>query len=420
MPHEPAPRIDDAWSAEGAPSRPWLRRVYETVLAWWRPVAVALLWLLLPAVVAGRIEALGVGGKSFTRNVALFTLAGALLGARDMRLQRSRLTLPLLTYLAVAWLSVEWSGGVRGEVRLFTWTVALFVGVRSLQEERGGRAMLLHWLGAFAIAGVLGEVLANPDILWLSPANRTELRLMHANTLGGSLAVLLPIFVAAAFDGQHRRAGCVYIAIALLGILISFSRSGLICGLLGVAVFALARQDRPRLRGFAPVLALALAAAVGGTAVLSLERSEADLQRLRILRTSLQLFSERWLLGIGFGIENLRRVFPARYIELYGSSLFLFHSHNLYVEFLVGTGILGAAAGMWLLASVAAVAATRRRRARTASERGLAAGYVGSFAAFLFLGLTDSPLYHAELLVLLPVIWSLTELPAPRDEATIP
>jgi O-antigen ligase len=420
MPHEPAHRIDDAWSAEDAPPRPWLRRASEIALAWWRPLAIALLWLLLPVVVAGRIDTLGLGGKSFTRNVALFTLAGALLGARDMRLQGSRLTLPLFTYLAVAWLSVEWNGGVRGEVRLLTWTVALFLGVRSLQEARDGRAMLLHWLGAFAVAGVLGEVLANPDILWLSPANRTELHLMHANTLGGSLALLLPIFVAAALDGERRLVGCVYIATALLGILISFSRSGLLCGLLGVAIFALVRQDRPRWRGFAPVFSVGLAAAIGVTALLSVERSEADLQRLRILRTSLHLFSERWLLGIGFGIENLRRVFPARYIELYGSSLFLFHSHNLYVEFLVGTGILGAAAGLWLLASVATVAAARRRAARTAPERGLAAGYVGSLAAFLFLGLTDSPLYHAELLVLLPVIWSLTELPAPRGEATTP
>ena len=146
--------------------------------------------------------------------------------------------------------------------------------------------------------------------------------------------------ITAAIDGGRRVAGGWSIAIALLGILLSFSRSALLCALAGVAAYAVLRQDRPRLRGGVPLFGAALIAALGAVASLSLERSEADLQRLRILRTSLVLFSEHWPLGVGFGIENLRRVFPARYIELYGSSLFLFHSHNMYVEFLVGTGVL--------------------------------------------------------------------------------
>ncbi len=383
------------------------------VLRGWRPAAVVVFWLLLPVCVAGRITLFGglsTGGfKSFTRNFELFVIAGALLGADGLRLRRSRLTAPLLCLLAAVWLSVEWNHGIRGEARLLAYMIGLYFAARALAEGPGGTGLLFHWLGLFAAGKVLGELVVNPDLLGFDPLLRTELRLMHPNTLGGALAVAMPVFVAA-LGGERRAAAAFYTAVSALGILLSFSRSALICATIGLAIAAVGRRARPWfVRAWWWVVAVVLTAAGVFVAHLSMGRSDADWQRLRILRAALTLFQDHWLLGIGFGIENLRRLFPARYIELYGESLFLYHSHNLYVDLLVGTGVLGAAAGLWLMLRLCTEVLEARRCATSRAERTETAAYLASVTVVLLLGLTDSLFYQSEIMVLLGILWALIE-----------
>jgi len=391
-----------------------VRAAVDALRRRWRVLcAIAFALLLLP-LVPGRLPLPGgdgVGFKSYARNVAIAVVLGAFLRAEGLALVRSRLLLPLAGLASAAWLSVAVNLGAAGEARLFVVTIGVFYAARLLAAGPRGRDLLFHWLGAFAVATVAAEIAANPALLSFDPALRDTLRFTHPNSLGGSLAILLPVFVGGMLGGR-RVAGGAYAAAAVLGVAISFSRAALLASVAGLALLAAVRRarlavvDRP---WRAVAVGVVAAAAIAG---LSLGRGEADSQRLRILTASWSLFEEQPVFGIGFGIENLRRVFPARYIELYGQSLFLFHSHNVFIEALVGMGVVGAVALTWFLARLAALAVAVRRSARTPDEAAEAAGFAASVGAFLLLGATDSFFYQGQMLMALAVLWGLMEATA--------
>jgi O-antigen ligase len=378
----------------------------------WRPACVVAFFFLIAVLVPGRVPLPGggsIGFKSLARNVAVAVLIGAWLRADGLVLLRSRLVAPLAGLALAAWASVLVNAGAAGDARYLVVVIGVFYAARLLAAGRGGHDLLFHWLGAFAIATVAAELLWNPSLLELDPAMRDTLRFTHPNSLGGSLAVMLPVFAAALLDDRHPFAGALYVAAAALGIALSFSRSGLLASVVAVVLVVAGRRTplplvkRPwRLAGVA-------VAAMAAVAWLSLDRGEADSQRLRILNASLSLFAEHPLLGIGFGIENLRRVFPARYIELYGQSLFLFHSHNMYVEALVAMGFAGALALAWLVVRLATLAIDVRRRAVSPGERASASGLAASVAAFLLLGATDSLFYQAQTMIAVAVVWAILD-----------
>ena len=384
----------------------------EKIRPRWRSICIVLFVLLVPAIVVGRITLIGnvgAGFRSLTRNFVVLVLAGAVLGVPGIRIRRSSLAVPLLTFLAAVSLATAWNNGHFGEVRLLVLAATLFVACRALVSDQRTSAVLFHWLGLYVVASVAAEVITRPELLLFQPWLRDQLVYIHPNTLGGILAILLPLFVAAAIRSSHRLAACVYALASLIGIGLSFSRAAWLAAAVGAAVFTIARRRGPRRAG-------ALAAPIGGllatglvAGLLSIGRSGADWQRLRILETSLSLFREHWLLGIGYGIANLSEQFPPRYVERYGQSLFLFHSHNLYVDLLVGTGLVGAAAGLWLLWRMTATALETRALARSDAERNEAAGYVTAAVLILFLGLTDSLFYHSQVMVIFGVLWALIE-----------
>jgi O-antigen ligase len=388
-------------------------------------VAYALLGVQLLLVVFDRLYlpfGISFGSRSFARNVALLMILGIALGAHGLPRVRSSLLPALLAFLLAAIISVAAAGLTWGDVNSLAAMVGLFIGARSIAEHADGRRWLFHWLGLLAVTTVTLEVLQNPSILQLREELRGTTVTAHPNTLGVFFATVAPIFVARVRDREDGIIAAAYAACSLLGASFTFSRlawSGL---LLGAVVIVLAGYPLRR-RG---ILAsgVVLAAAVGGAiAQLSLGRSEADWQRLRIIHTSLTLFREHWLLGVGFGSANLGKLFPARYIELYGSSLFLFHSHNMYVDVLVGTGALGGAAMCWLLWRLVGVARRCLERARREPALRLnASGFAATVAVFLFVGVGDMPLYHSKILFPLAIVWALMEAwadrqrePSPRD-----
>jgi O-Antigen ligase len=391
------------------PEREVARR-FDGVRRWWRPTCAAAFFVVILPMVPGRLPLPGgesLGFKSLARNVAVAVLLGALVRVDGLRLVRSRLVAPLLSFAVVAWASVAFNRGLVGDARLLVVVIGVFYAARLLAEAPGGGELLLHWLGAFAVATVGAEIASNPALLLFDPMQRTELRFAHPNSLGGSLAILLPLFAAVVWSGRRRGWAMLYAAAAVAGIAVSFSRSALLSSVLGLVVLGVGRRGASSGRRWR-LLGLIVAAAFVA-AYLSLGRGEADSQRLRILSASVSLFDEHRLLGIGYGIENLRRLFPPRYLELYGHSLFLFHSHNLYVEALVGTGVVGAIFFAWLLVRVVSVARTARSRAATAEQATLAAGLVASVAAFLVLGLTDSLMYQAQTMTAVAVLWALMD-----------
>jgi O-antigen ligase len=157
-------------------------------------------------------------------------------------------------------------------------------------------------------------------------------------------------------------------------------------------------------------LALAAFLTVQRPDLWSAARAPGDADRLRIMRTSLSLAVESPLLGIGFGINNLRRRFPDRYEQLYGERLFRFHSANQIVDLLVGTGVIGTALAGWWAVRLASQALRHVRTAAAGAPRLCAAGHLATLVAIALMSLVEPPLYHGKLVPILFLVIAYGQL----------
>src|SRR6185369_3084286 len=144
-------------------------------------------------------------------------------------------------------------------------------------------------------------------------------------------------------------------------------------------------------------------------------RASGDADRLRIMRTSLSLFADAPILGLGFGINNLEERFPGRFEALYGEALFRFHSANQLVDLLVGTGLVGTAVALWW-AVVLGRDAARATRHAVGGERMRRAGALGALTGAAAMSLAEPPLYAGKLIIVLFLVVAYATLPRDAGE----
>jgi hypothetical protein len=395
-------------------------RCRTAVLARWRAALGVALAGLGIAFVLGRLPLpapLDASYRSCARIVAFTALAGALVGAPGIAPARSRIGAALLGLALAATASVVTTGGRAAAVSALWAALGVFHAVRAIADDERGRRLLLHGLGAICVGVLARELWHEPLLLLLREQHRHALVTEHPNTLGFALALVLPVLLAATARRSLRAPACVYVAAGVAVLLATYSRAawlGLAGSLAALALATRRRRSRSRAMPHRSALGTKLALVTSGVlmvavAVVSRERSGGDLQRLRILGTSWSLFREHWALGVGFGSGNLEPLFPVRYLERNGESLFLFHSHDLYLDLLAGSGVIGALAALVLFATIAAVAWRAASLAQHRAARAEAAGHATSFGVFLALGLVDTPLYHGRLLLLSVVLWAMLE-----------
>ena len=408
-----APDSTPAPSGPGSTNsaRTWWGGGLEALRENWSYLVCVLFCIDLQAIVLGRIELpLGVSFAyvSFSRNLAIVLVLGVLLGARDFRWPGSRLLVPFALFFALAWLSVLLGGGRYSEVRFLGTAFGLWVGARTIASQAHGRALLFHWLGILASVSVLADLVVNPGLLVLEEQQRHELYVAgHPNIFGGFLAILVPLLFGGDETAGSRRWGMLYGALALLGVVLTFSRLSLLGAGIGLVFVA---RGQPRAWWQSLAFGAGLLALMAMVVALFDGRSLSDWQRLWIMQTSFSLFREHWLLGLGWGSGNLESLFPARFEAMFGYELWPYHSHNLLMELLVGMGVLGTAAALWSFVRLAQVALSLLLRTTAASPRWrMAAGTVGSLITFFCLGLGEVPIYHARILLPLAVVWGLME-----------
>lgn len=400
------------------------RHAWTWVLLRWRHAVELGLAMLAVTFVLGRFPLPGIldfGYRSCARGVALLFLGGVVAGAPGLTPSRSRIGGALLALTLVASASVVLGGGRTAAVGALWTALGLFHAVRAVAADERGRRRLVHGLGLVSTSILAHELWHQPALLWLREERRHALVTEHPNTLGFALALLLPVLLAATVQRRMRAAACLYASAASAVLLATFSRAAWLAFAGSLLLLASAtrptrpagdvarRRERARARVRIEAAALAAVLLLASVALLSRGRTGGDAQRLRILETSWSLFREHWLLGIGFGSGNLEPLFPVRYLEHHGESLFLFHSHDLYLDLLTGCGVLGALAALVLFTVVGRVAWRALRGARGRAARAEAAGYAIAFAVFLGLGLVDTPLYHGRLLFLSVTLWAMLD-----------
>lgn len=305
--------------------------------------------------------------------------------------------------------------------------IALFLLVIVVVDGDGDRTQLVNWLllGSMPLSlyGLVQAAGGDP-LAWQSDSVSPVLSTLgRSNFLGAYLALLLPFHLAHVIRvwsqrpvRPGRRAGALLLlGLPALCLLLTLARAGWLAAVAGLLVFLWFLPERSRL----PRLIHRSALLVGATAVLLLyfwlgeqvghwrfvqptslspggqpeiptvataytELRETSLaRRWTIWRAAWSLIGQRPLLG--YGPEMFVVVFNARYPpgSLYaGTDVLVDDPHNQLLEHLLATGLLGTAAWLWLLGTIAGQG-MRGLAAQRGKGRLLTAASLGSLAAWL-------------------------------------
>ncbi|MCP4167796.1 MAG: hypothetical protein GY759_18150 [Chloroflexi bacterium] len=358
---------------------------------------------------------------------------------------------PLLLFLATAALGAAISYNAAIAWPKFWAIVSALVLFRAVVDvperiEIGGRSLsplwlifallpsviALHFLFTSDWSQMMGSKMAVLDPLrrWLAILH-VDLpgHLMHPNVVGGFIAALLPLQIAAflSMSAKHWRWVAIpMVALSLAGLVMSTSRGAWIALAAVTGLCLLWRWDRrllrPRGRNYRLI-------AWGGMAVLILLASglaitlmpcDLDCQsaidgRLGLWRLSLDLALDTPFTGIGFG--GYEMAFSSYVMLLHVG--YLQHAHDMYLQVWLEQGLLGLVALAWM-------AVIALRLARPLTRWRVAA--LASFGIMLIHGIVDIPFYGGRgvLLLFVPMAVMAREFEplaeahiAPRDLALV-
>lgn len=201
----------------------------------------------------------------------------------------------------------------------------------------------------------LGEPLIYPSLGGVAKASffgREVLRAYgtfpHPNVLGGAMALVVPWFLA---EGYLLSAG-----LGLLALLVSFSRSALICFLLGLFLLGILKAKGLLRVGLSiaslPVFILASTSFLPAATDLSLVR------RVELLQSAWAMVRASPLAGVGLGLFTAK--LPAFGLPS-GPTLFLQPVHNIFALVAAESGLLALSAVLVVFV-LAAKESWRRRR----------------------------------------------------------
>ncbi len=228
--------------------------------------------------------------------------------------------------------------------------------------------------------------------------------------LGASLAMLLPLQLGAALDGEtpkQRALGWIFLALGAAGLLVTWSRGAWLAAAAGVGcqLFWTGRLTRPlalKLIGAGALAGLALGLATGRLR----PTVNSDMGRVEIWKSAARMFAAHPVLGVGpdnFSLM-LGRHKTDGFVRTHGWSGGQAHAHNDFLQALATTGLAGFTAYLWLLWAAwgrlrSALRDDESRASSAAAGAGLAAAFLaaklnpltldGLSIAALLLGLLD-------------------------------
>ena len=257
-------------------------------------------------------------------------------------------------------------------------------------------------------AYVLLQAVGLDWVVWREPSGAVAK--FHAGSMGNSdfaggyLGLALPLAALGLWDrGRWRTAAAVSVVLMVAGLAVARSRGGLLAGVAGVVVFAVARRGglSRQARGWLLAGATLAAAALGVLAVtVTFPRTSAldrtDLLRSKSTATRVREWSTAWRVFVrhpvlGTGPETFRYEFTRYRPRADGGDLGLQVAdkpHNIVLEHASDTGALGALSYLVLVGASIALA-LRRRRAAPKEERALLAAMLGALVAYLAQGLVS-------------------------------
>ena len=362
-----------------------------------------------PWLFSGRVTRVLLG--YFAVAVIASTLFNVPTGAAIRELMR------LTSYLAFYYAVVDWVRtendlkGVLHALLISTVAVALF-GL--YQFLIGGYSALYE-----ALYPIQEEALKNPP--W---SGRITSFLSHYNGTAAYLNMVVPFCIVLALRARDRvtrllSRGCL--VLSSLALVLTQSRGGLLAyvAILLVSAYYLAPNLGARVRWMAVAALFSIAGAVLAGSIferLSGVDSFTEITRLAIWAGAWLIFMGHPVAGIGYG--NFKTVLAATISVPDG---FMLDAHNLYLELLAETGILGLAAFAMLIVICLRYARRMQRQSQDLMESAVGIAVIAAIAGLLVHGPVEYVFHNspqcAALFFLLPALLGSHEFR--RSEAAL-
>jgi len=284
----------------------------------------------------------------------------------------------------------------------------LWMVKRSRLTESEARTVL----AALVVSVLVGLAMGYAQ-LWSGTTARLELNSVgHVNHTAIYLSIMLGLCAAWLFIGRQRTVASAATLLVLVSLFVAASRSGVVAGLLTLAVLALAWWPRSRFPAglvAAVLVASGVLGVLGGAEVF--EKHAESVQAGRALNFREQawtLAASSWQRHPWFGVGMDNFALASRELETQQLRDLMPHAHNLYLNTLAERGIVGALPvaallGMWALWLI------RRRPRVTDGEHDwlLWAAAASAWLVTVVVGMVNTTLHdeHGLLAALLLGLW---------------
>jgi O-antigen ligase len=383
--------------------------IMEKFLLWWERGLISALGLSIALLGIGRLEfgraGMSVSAWSVSRTTFFFWLILKLVqlardGRTSARFSDLKPLAPLLVFFSVVTLSLLPDFRQPGDYRYFFFACAHALMLVDLFPATRAKRWLPVMLGVLPIVLVLRGVADNPAVLSFSLTQRFAFPLDHPNTAGYIFAMSIPLgVIISVVRSWWRPLSLFSCAGQILALILTFSRGAWLGS--AAALFFLTVISKKWLL-IVLLAAFSMASVLNFSSIqdrlASVVRPEDDpsmRDRLQLLRSSLQLGMQNPLLGVGYGRGRLKEALRP---YLKGTAIEhtpIWHTHNIYLELLTGTGFLGLLSFLWLLGNTL-LKIWLTALSRSGAQRLLGFALAASWIAALVAGLGDIPFYHHE------------------------
>ncbi len=349
---------------------------------------------------------------------------------RGKIIPRTVVNMPVLFFFIISSLSITHSINLKdslvgGMLRLLLLSSLMFIIAAELKDERQLRRV------AYSIAASL--ILVTFDGLWQIRAGRDfiagrepvlNLGLSRAtasfkdsNLLGIYLSAFTPLLLGLALYGESGRKKVFFYlsaAIALAGILLTYSRPSFLAMYIALIFFAIARRHKA-LIVFLIILTLLFPFLVPQ----SVKNWAKDVEynplrmmcnddRIAVYRNSLRMIKAHPLIGLGTNNYMKSYKYYKEYPEYRNIvTLEYMRAHNMYLEMAAELGLTGLGIFLWMLFRLFAAARAAYKRPEGNYLKIIALSLSACLIAFLINGLTESSFYYSRVV---PVFWYISGL----------
>jgi O-antigen ligase len=341
--------------------------------------------------------------------VFLLWLASVMIGPKP-QIEFQLIHIPPIIFAAIVVYQIAWArSGYRHEtatefMNYIAYGLIFLIATDIFRKEREVRSLVLSLavLGfLLAVVGSIQEFTADGKLYWIrmpqNPAG-TFGPYVNRNHYAGVVEMLFPFALLGALKPNLENSKRIVLGFAALlmvaTVFLCGSRGGFISVALQMVFLAVLVMWRSRHAGIILTLALAFILTGAFGTWLGSDRligrlgdlkNTAGFSRLQVAKDSVQMFEQRpWT---GWGLGTFPVVYPK--FRTFATDLYVNEAHNDFVQLLVETGIVGFAAGIFLLVVVFRRGFNQLRDAdygtwRTAAVAASLAGVVGITVHSLF------------------------------------